>query len=512
MKAPVNKKKQGRNALLASLGVGAGIIYLSLHVSKAWPGAESIDAVMKHALLHPFDIMPINTQHLGVAILVALVVIALMYQHYLGNLRQRPGEESGSAGWNESLKRYYKTYADTKKLALPKPKGKDPISLFLGAILKLIEDIFFGGTIKLNEDTGGDKSWEITEKKDENGKVVSKTVKHSGTRNMILTDDVVLDMNTRKTRRNNNIMVMGGSGTGKSRFMIKPNMLQANCSYVVTDPSGELLASMGTFLKERGYEVKVFNLQQMSYSNSYNPFHYIRDEKGVLSMITALIQNTTPKGSSKGDPFWEKSEQALLQAICFYLMEECNPEDQNFTNVMKLLRCADASEGNEDQPSVLDILFEQLEEKYPEHIGVRSYKIFKSAGGGKTAQSILISCQTRLQVFNLQEIHKLTGTDNIDLKSIGDRPTALFCIIPVSDMTYNFLVALLYTQLFETLYYHAETECDDIYHQGLRLPVPVRFMLDEFANIGTIPEFNEKLATMRKYGATRSIVKSYCTC
>lgn len=187
-------------------------------------------------------------------------------------------------------------------------------------------------------------------------------------------------------------------------------------------------------------------------------------------------------------------------------MAECEPEEQNFNSVMKLLRCVDAGEGSEKKKSVLDVLMDELREKDPEHIALQSYAVFKSAGGGKTAQSILISCQTRLQVFNLSVIKNLTNTDNIGLKSVGDRPTALFCITPVVDTTFNFLVALLYTQLFETLYFHAETECNEIYHRGLRLPVHVRFLLDEFPNIGTIPEFPQKLATMRKYEISCTIV------
>lgn len=294
---------------------------------------------------------------------------------------------------------------------------------------------------------------------------------------MILSSDIVLSMDGRKTRRNNNILVIGGSGTGKSRFMIKPNMLQANSSFVITDPSGELLESHGAFLKEKGYDVRVFNLSQMEHSNCYNPFHYIRNEEGVLTMINALIKNTTPKGSSSNDPFWEKAETALIQAICFFLIAECEPEEQNFSSVMKLLRCVDAGEGAENKKSVLDILMDELREKDPENIALRSYAVFKSAGGGKTAQSILISCQTRLQMFNLKAISNLTNTDNIDLGSIGDKPTALFCVTKVEDNTFNFLVALLYTQLFETLYDHAKKDC-----KGLRLPVHVRFLLDEFAN------------------------------
>lgn len=321
-----------------------------------------------------------------------------------------------------------------------------------------------------------------------------------GNKNMILSQDICLSMDTRKTLRNNNILIVGGSGSGKTRFEVKPNLLQANCSYVITDPSGEILQTQGNFLRSQGYEIKVFNLNQMQYSNCYNPFAYIRDDQGVLTMINALIKNTTAKGSTSSDPFWEKSEQALLQAICFYLYKECCPEDRNFANVMKLLRCADVKEDQEGYESTLDIMFQQVEQRDPEHIAVRFYKIFKQAAG-KTAKSILITCSTRLQVFNMQKIAKLTNVDTLDMKTIGDKKTALFCITPVGDQSYNFLVALLYTQLFQTLYFHAETECP-----GLRLPVHVRFMLDEFANIGTIPDFEEKLATMRKYEISCTII------
>ena len=317
---------------------------------------------------------------------------------------------------------------------------------------------------------------------------------------MIFSDKVFMSMDTRKTRRNNNIMVIGGSGSGKSRFVVKPNLLQANCSFVITDPSGELLETMGIYLENMGYEIRVFNLVEMKHSNCYNPFAYIRDEEGVLTMITALIKNTTPKGSSSNYPFWEKAETALLQALCFFLVSECNPEDRNFSNVMKLLRCAEVREGQEDFDSTLDILFNDLKEKDPEHIAVRQYAVFKQAAG-KTAQSILVSCSVRLTVFNMTSITTLTSQDNIDLASIGDKKVALFCITPVVDTTFNFLVALMYTQLFETLYFHAETQC-----KGKRLPVHVRFMLDEFANIGTIPEFSQKLATMRKYEISCTII------
>ena len=223
MLKPVNKKTQARHTIYAGAATGIGIIYLSLHLGKCWDGTpESIDAVMIHALTRPWDVFPINMQYLGIGVLAALISMLLIYQHYLNNRNLRPDEESGSASWNEDLKAYYKKYADVTK-----------------------------GTNKINEDTGGNHTW--TYKEDDEG---HKIYKHQGTKNMILSQDVVLSMDTRKTRRNNNILVIGGSGTGKSRYVMKPNMLQANTSFVITDPSGELLESMGSFLQEKGYEIK----------------------------------------------------------------------------------------------------------------------------------------------------------------------------------------------------------------------------------------------------------------
>ena len=399
------------------------VMYLVLHIANTDPSLDlnvMINVGLEQAIQNPLAMFPINIKVLGVLFYVGLLGLGALYVEYMRHRQMRPGVESGSAAWNEDLKAYNKVYTA--------PKGK-PFP-----------------------DRGGEDN-----------------------QNIILTNDVFLSMNGRDTFRNLNVLVAGGSGSGKSRFVVKPNILQANCSLVVTDPKGELLASTGDFLKKRGYKIKVFNLSQMDHSCSYNPFHYIRDENGVLTMITALIQNTTPKEASKGDPFWEKAETALLQAICFYLYYECKEEDRNFTNVMKLLRCLEVREGQENYDSTLDIMFKMLKEKDPEHIAVRQYAVFKQAAG-KTAQSIMVSCSVRLTVFNMQSVTRLTSIDNIDLASLGTEKTALFCITPVVDTTFNFLVALLYTQLFETLYNYAETKTKDI-----RLPIHVRFLLDEFA-------------------------------
>lgn len=448
---PRNHKKGWTIAIICFLIGYLVLLYLVNHIVAAQE--EIVDfnnffpVVFQHIKDYPLELLTFSElkSAFGVATFFYLIFAAFIWVEYLRHKQMRPGKESGSAAWNTDLRAYNKVFTTPHH----KPYA--------------------------------DRSGENNQ-------------------NIILTQDVFLSMDGRKTRRNLNTLVIGGSGSGKSRFVVKPNLLQANSSFVVTDPSGELLESTGEFLKRRGYKIKVFNLVQMQHSCSYNPFHYIRNEEGVLTMINALIRNTTPKGSHSNDPFWEKAETALLQAICFYLFYECEEEDRNFTNVMKLLRCLEVREGQENFDSTLDIMFKDLKATNPEHIAVRQYAVFKQAAG-KTAMSIMVSCSVRLTVFNMDSITKLTSVDNIGLESMGDEKTALFCITPVVDPTFNFLVALLYTQLFETLYFHAETQC-----KGKRLPTHVRFLLDEFANIGTIPEFDQKLATMRKYEISCTII------
>lgn len=332
------------------------------------------------------------------------------------------------------------------------------------------------------------------------------TVKYEATlvpvnRNMILSQNVALSMDGRATRKNCNTLILGGSGAGKTRFYLKPNLMQLNCSYVITDPSGEILQTMGKFLENAGYEIKVINLTNMDQSHCYNPFNYVREDADILVMIDVLTKNLTPPDSHTSDPFWPKAQAALLQAICFYLYKECRPSERNFTNVMKLLRAAVINDdGPGERNSPLDIIFSDLEKKDPNHIAVMQYSIFKQAPG-KTASTILTCAQVDLAPFNLDTIANLTGVDTIDMGTIGLRPTALFCITPTAKTTYNWIISLAYTQLFETLYYTAETKC-----KGLRLPVHVRFLLDEFANIGQIPDFEQKLATMRKYEISCAII------
>lgn len=288
---------------------------------------------------------------------------------------------------------------------------------------------------------------------------------------------------------NDNILVIGGPGTGKSWAVVRPNILQEYGSYVITDPSGELLATCGNFLIERGYQIRVLNLVDMAHSNTYNPFRYIEKEEDVMTLINCLI-NCTSDGQKGSDPFWEKSETALLEAIIFYLIRYRSKEDQNFTMVSRLLSEAKADKSGK---SKLDNLFDRIRDIDPDDICVRQYDIFKQASD-KTAQSILITAAVRLAPFNIDAVSNLTTEDQMHLQTLGDRKSAVFIIVPQGDNTYSFLVNMMYSQMFSTLYEHAAKT------NQFPLPVPVRFILDEFANIGVIPNFQQKLTTMRKYG------------
>ena len=302
--------------------------------------------------------------------------------------------------------------------------------------------------------------------------------------NKILSQNIRIGLNGKKHRRNLNTLVIGGSGAGKTRFYGKPNIMQCNTSYVILDPKGEILRDTGTLLEKEGYIIKVIDLINMDRSHGYNPFSYIKDDKDVLKLITNLIRNTTPKGSQSNDPFWEKSETALLEALCLYLLNEAPEDEQNFTMVMEMIVAAEPKEDDEDYMSPLDHLFDDLEKDKPESLAVKQYKIYKQAAG-KTAKSILISVGVRLAAFNLESIMSLTCHDELELEKMGERKTALFAVIPDNDSTFNFLIGMLYTQLFQMLYYSA-----DIVHNG-ELPVPVHFVMDEFANVALPDEFDK---------------------
>ena len=317
--------------------------------------------------------------------------------------------------------------------------------------------------------------------------------------NKVFSQNVRMGLDGKKHRRNLNTVVIGGSGAGKTRFYAKPNIMQCNTSFVVLDPKGEIIRSVGHLLEDNGYVIKVIDLIDMSKSLGYNPFHYIQSDKDVLKLITNLIRNTTPKGSSPNDPFWEKSETALLEALMLYLYHYAPEDEQNFTMVMEMLNYAEVKEDEEDYESPLDELFKRLEMIDSNSLALKQYKIYKQAAG-KTAKSILISVGVRLAAFNLEELASLTKYDEMELEQIGERKTALFAIIPDNDSTFNFVVGMLYTQLFQMLYYQAD------YVHGGELPVPVHFLMDEFANVALPDEFDKLLSTMRSRQISVSII------
>lgn len=416
---------------------------------------------------------------------------------------------------------------------------------------------------------------------------------HDGKGNMILSRDMWMSMDNRgiadhnnHNGRNMNVFAIGGSGAGKTFGLVGPNLLQANCSYIVTDPSGELFQNYGYFFEYMGYRVKCFNLDHMEKGNHYNPFNYIHSDKDIEVLVNTLITNTNPPEKTGGDPFWEKSETALLLALIAYLYHYCEPQFRNFSNVMQLLRAAEINEQDDTAKSPLDYIFEQLEEEDPDSFAYKQYRTFKM-GAGKTLKSILISCAVRLQSFDLTDVADLTDTDDIDLDSIGDEKTVLFIIIPTGDTTFNFLASLMYSQLFQRMYgfcentavyaqlvvdsegdvirtfrasspetseeakrraeiflgkaknakvvedrntklFYVQAEDNTIlrysndrgqaekflnYLKGgtvvknkRRMPIHVRMVLDEFANTGKIPAFSEKVATIRKYEISTTII------
>ena len=329
--------------------------------------------------------------------------------------------------------------------------------------------------------------------------ICKKYSKKPYSQNILLTQNFRISLDTHKHRRCLNILVVGGSGAGKSRGFALPNIMQCCCSMVITDPKAELLRKTGGLLEKTGYEVRVFDLINPDTSFCYNPFEYVHDDKDVLRLISNLIQNTTPKGSQSSDPFWEKSETALLQALMLYLLHEAPPEEQNFAMIMEMLGSAQVKEEDEDYESPLDILFDRLEMRDPDSIAVKQYHIYKQAAG-KTAKSILISVGVRLAAFNLPQIAKLTNTDELDLSNMGERKVALFCCIPDADTSLNYLVGMIYSQLFQTLYYMA-----DRVHGGA-LPVPVNCIMDEFPNVSLPNEFEKILATCRSRSIYCSII------
>ena len=318
--------------------------------------------------------------------------------------------------------------------------------------------------------------------------------------NAILTQNLRMSLNGRKHQRNLLQIVVGGSGAGKTRYVVKPNLYEANASYIATDPKGELARSAVPLLLREGYTIRVIDLVDPEHSDCYNPFHYIRNDADVLKLIANFIRNTTPKNAHSNDPFWEKSEIALDSALMLYLLHEAPPEEQTMEMMLTMLEYGAAKEGDGDYQSPLDLLFEALEEENPNHIALRQYKVFKQAPS-ETAMSILITASVRLAPFTLPEVQRITSRDTMELEKLGERKQAVFCIIPDSnDASLNFLVGMLYTQAFQALYYQA-----DKVHGG-SLPIPVRLMFDEFANVALPDGYARLQATMRSRNVMATII------
>ncbi|HMM06891.1 MAG TPA: type IV secretory system conjugative DNA transfer family protein [Clostridiales bacterium] len=317
--------------------------------------------------------------------------------------------------------------------------------------------------------------------------------------NKLLTQNVRIGLDGKKHRRNLNIMVVGGSGSGKTRFYAKPNVMQANTSMVVLDPKGEILRDTGHLLKAKGYDVRILDLINMERSHCYNPFVYLISDNDVQKLVTNLFKATTPKGAQSQDPFWDTAASMLLLALIFYLQYEAPEEEQNFSMVMEMLRAGEVREDNDEYQSPLDELFNRLEMREPEHIALKYYHDYHS-GSAKTLKSIQITLASRLEKFNLYSLAALTAADELDLFSIGEKKAALFALIPDNDSSFNFLVSILYTQLFQQLFH-----CADHKHGG-SLPVHVHFVMDEFANVSLPDDFEKILSVMRSRNVSVSII------
>lgn len=318
--------------------------------------------------------------------------------------------------------------------------------------------------------------------------------------NLIMTKYSRLSFETKRHRRNLNTFIIGGSGSGKTRFFCKPNLMNANSSYLVCDPKGEMLRATGHLLLSKGYDLKVIDLIDFG-GDCYNPFYYLTSDTDVFKLISNLIRNTTPPNATNNDPFWEKSETALLSALMLYLWYEAPEYEQNFGTLMYLIENGGASEEDESYVSPLDILFSDLEMESPEHIAVKQYKIFQQAAA-KTAKSILLSAAVRLSVFNLEKVQAITNRDDVDIGSLGEKKKAIFALVPDNDDTYNFMIGMLYTQAFQALYHRADRQ------YGGSLPIPVHFIMDEFCNTGNLSpdDFLRVLATMRSRSIFCSII------
>ena len=333
-----------------------------------------------------------------------------------------------------------------------------------------------------------------------NAKTINKKYEQKNSNNnKILTQNVSIGLDGRKHRRNLNLLICGGSGAGKTRFFAKPNVMQCNSSMVILDPKGEIVRDTGELLEKKGYSVKVLDLINMEKSHCYNPFVYLKNDNDVQKFVTNLFKSTTPKGSQSNDPFWDTAASMLLLSLIFYLWYEAPEEEQNFTMVMEMLRAGDVKEDDDMYLSPLDILFERLETNKPDHIALKYYRDYHS-GSAKTLKSIQITLASRLEKFNLESLSMLTMTDELELDTLGEKKTALFALIPDNDTSFNFIVSILYTQLFQQLFYTAD------HKYGGRLPVHVHFIMDEFANVSLPDDFDKILSVMRSREVSVSII------
>lgn len=442
------QNKRARSFTIQTIIIFALALFAGFHIGYATKqpdlNSDNILTVVLNGFEHitekPWQIYPTSLAPIAICLLIGAFIWSYSYKKYMELRKTMLGEESGTAEFETNFKKYNKQYV------------LDP---------------------------------------------AMKNLKQSMANSVILSNDIYLSLNTQFTQRNLNIIVLGGSGTGKSRFFVKPNILQANSSFVITDPSGDIMSETAGFLEKQGYIIKCFNIQDMTKSCRYNPFAYIKQDEDIPVMINCLMKNTN-NGKTGGDPFWDKSETALYAACCGYLFEARPPEERNFANIMEMLRMVSADEENiADKEDELDKIFNEWESLYPKSFAVKNYKTFKMAPG-KTKLSILITAAVRIGTFfDLDKVANLTCKDEMELDKVGSRKTAIFIVTPQGDTTYSFLVSMLYTQMFDALYKVGEELGETIGKFGL--PIPVRCLIDEFANCGTIPDFEIKLATMRKY-------------
>ena len=384
--------------------------------------------------------------------------------------------------------------------AIKKPFNIELCENSLATIFFFILFYLFGITLYFSNKKNYRRNKEHGSAKWGNVREVNKKYKQlPPTENKLLTQNVSIGLDGRQHRRNLNVLVCGGSGAGKTRFYCKPNIMQCNTSFVVLDPKGEIVRDTGMLLEQKGYEIKVLDLINMDKSHCYNPFVYFKDDNDIQKLITNLFKSTTPKGSQSSDPFWDTTSAMLLSSLIFYLWYEAPEEEQNFPMVLEMLRAGEVREDDDMYISPLDVLFNRLEEKNPEHIALKYYRDYHS-GSAKTLKSIQITLASRLEKFNLQSLASLTQTDELDLPSLGEKKVALFAIIPDNDSSFNFLVSILYTQLFQQLFYLA----DHKYNGGLK--VPVHFIMDEFANVSLPDDFEKILSVMRSRQVSVSII------